>query len=183
MPTIQARRAYDGAEERIERLGLRPLWEELLEVLNGWELLIEEKKHANGAAAVRQILDSRFEAAGGWTTFKSGGIDWSKCHIVNGTSVCLGVEIQFSGRSDLLIVDVVHLRDALIAGAIDVGVIVTSSDHMAPFLSDRVAFYRAATDAVERARAEDHPLILLGLEHDGEGPPLAKVRTNRGRSS
>lgn len=182
MPTIQLRQDYDGANERIQRLGLEPLWDELVEVLTGFQLLIEEQRHANGAKAVRHMLDDRFRAAGGWATLKSGGIDWSKCLVVNGTRVCLGVELQVSGRSDLAIVDVAHLRDALILGAIDVGVIVTPTPVLAPYLTDRVASYRDATRAVTRARAEDHPLIVLGIEHDGSGPALAKARTNRGRA-
>lgn len=182
MPTIEARQAYNGAEERIARLGLRPLWDELVEILTGFKLLIEERRHANGAGAVRALIDERFRDAGGWTHSSSGGVDWTKCLTVNGTRVCLGAEIQISGRSDLLIVDVAHLREELTAGTIDVGVIVAPSDRLAPYLTDRVAFYRAATDAVRRARAEDHPLIVVSLLHDGSGPQLAKVRTNRGRA-
>ena len=66
----------------------------------------------------------------------TGGVDWTKCHNVNGTRVCLGVEIQFSAQSDLLIVDVQYLQDEIVEGRIDVGVIVVPSNKLAYFLTD-----------------------------------------------
>lgn len=182
MPKITDRESFDGATERVVRLGLLPLWSELEKIIVGFELLVEERRNANGAAEIRALLDQRFRIAQGWTSRTSGGVDWTKCHSVNGTSVCLGVEVQFSGRSDLLIVDVVHLRDEIIAGRIDVGVIVAPSDRLAVFLTDRVARYTDAVKAVERARAQDLPLIVLGVEHDGPGPFLKKRQTRQGRS-
>ena len=54
--------------------------EEIKALLTNFELLIsEERKHANGAAVIREVLDARFAAAGGWHIIKSGGIDWTKC--------------------------------------------------------------------------------------------------------
>lgn len=181
MPRIVSQESFDGAWERVRRLGLEPLWQELEAILTGFELLLEERRDANGAAEIRSQIDSRFRSAGGWQNKQSGDVDWTKCHSVNGTQVCLGVEIQFSGRSDLLIVDVAHLRDGLTAGQIDVGIIVVPSDRLAVFLTDRVAHFSAAVKAVERARAQDLPLAVLGLEHDGPGDPLAKRRTRQGR--
>lgn len=157
------------------------LWTELEAILTGFELLIEERRDANGAVEVRSILDDRFRKAQGWIMKSTGGVDLTKCKTINGASVCLGVEVQISGRSDLLIVDVVHLRDELTAGSIDVGVIVVPSDRLAVFLTDRVARYSDAVKAVERARAQDLPLAVLGVEHDGPGPSLAKRRTRQGR--
>jgi hypothetical protein len=49
----------------------------------------------------------------------------------------MGVEIQMSARSDLIIIDVVHLRDQINAGMIDVGVLVTPFDALSVFLTDR----------------------------------------------
>lgn len=177
MPKIRDQKFFDGAMERVDRLGLRPMWAELGEILSGFELLVEERRDANGAAEVRSIIDERFRKAKGWTTKTSGGVDWTKCEAINGASVCLGVEVQFSGRSDLLIVDVVHLRDELIAGKIDIGVIVVPSDVLAVFLTDRVARFTDAVKAIERARAQDLPLAVLSLEHDGPGPALKKRKT------
>jgi hypothetical protein len=183
MPRVSARTYYNGAEERLERLGLQPLWSELESILTGFVLLVAEERDANGGAAVRALIDPRFETAGGWENRASGGIDWTKCLVVNGTRVCLGVEIQFSARSDLLIVDVAHLRDELTRGTIDVGVVVVPSDRLAVFLTDRVARYSDAVKAVERARASDLPLAVIALEHDGPGPPLTKRRTRQGRAA
>lgn len=174
MATITETRSFNGAEERISRLGLQALWEELMEVLTGFELLVQEERDSNSGAVLRRRIDQRFEEVGGWEKQATGGVDWTKCRMVNGTRVCLGVEIQVSARSDLLIVDVVHLRDALTAGQIDVGVIVTAANPLAYFLTDRVARYSDGVEAVSRARAEDLPLVVLGLLHDGPGPPLPK---------
>lgn len=181
MPTIVAQEFFGGALERVHRLGLDPLWREMLEILTDFTLALEERRDANGAAEIRSLLDGRFEGAGDWRKKQSGDVDWTKCHSVNGTRVCIGVEVQFSGRSDLLIVDVVHLRDGLTAGQIDVGIIVVPSDRLAVFLTDRVARFSDAVKAVERARAQDLPLAVLGLEHDGPGPAFAKRRTRQGR--
>lgn len=182
MPAIVQRASFDGATERILRLGLQPLMGEVEGIITNFTLLVEERADANGAAAVRAFIDARFEAAGGWTKRSTGGIDWTKCLIVNGTQVCLGVEVQFSGRSDLAIVDVQHLREGLTSGAIDVGLIVSPSDRLGVFLTDRVARFADAVKAVDRARATDLPLTVLGLEHDGPGPALAKRRTRQGKA-
>lgn len=93
----------DGAHERIDRLGLGPLLAEVRAVLTGFQLLVEERRDANGGAFVRKLLDDRFDQTGGWSKKVTGDVDWTKCQIVNGTRVCVGVELQISGRSDLII--------------------------------------------------------------------------------
>lgn len=174
MPRITERKFFDGTDEKLDRLGLRPIWGELERILTGFDLKVLEEKDTNGGAAVREMLDVRFRNDSVWANRPTGGIDWTKCHVTNGTTVCLGVEIQFSARSDLLIVDVNHLRDEITAGKIDVGVVVVPSDPLAYFLTDRVARYSDAIIAVERARATDLPLAVIALEHDGAGPALKK---------
>jgi hypothetical protein len=181
MPSVAERENYNGGSERINRLGLQGLWEELEGILTGFKLLIEERRDANGGAEVRKLLDARFEKQGGWTKKQVGGVDWTKCIERNGTRICLGVEIQFSGRSDLLIVDIDHLREGITAGVIDVGVIVTPADTLSVYLTDRGPHFSAATRAIERARATDMPLIVLGLLHDGPGAALEKQRTRQGK--
>jgi hypothetical protein len=181
MPSIAERKSYNGAEQRIERLGLGPLWDELTVILTGFQLLVAEARDANGGAAVREFIDVRFDKSAGWNKSQTGDVDWVKCRTVNGTRVCLGVEIQMSARSDLVIIDVVHLRDRINAGLIDVGVLVTPSDALSIFLTDRAPGFSDAVVAVERARAQDLPLIILGLSHDGPGEPLAKKKTRQGR--
>lgn len=177
MPTITNTESFNGAAERISRLGLQDLWEELAEVLTGFELRVREERDSNSGAVVRGRIDERFDQVGGWQKKATGGVDWTKCRTVHGTRVCLGVEVQVSARSDLLIVDVVHLRDALTAGQIDVGVIVTAANPLAYFLTDRVARYSDAVEAVSRARAQDLPLVVIGILHDGPGEPLPKRKT------
>jgi hypothetical protein len=176
MPRIKEEIPYNGAYERLERLGLKPLLEEVRKAVTGFRLLVKEEKDANGGAAVRKLMDARFKEIGGWQKKTSGDIDWLKCQTVNGTKVCLGVEVQFSARSDLMIIDVAHLRRAIAGGKIDVGVIVAPTDRLALFLTDRGPSISAAKRHVHEARADDQPLILMAVEHDGAGPPLAKQK-------
>ncbi len=172
MPKITEEHFYDGARERIARLGLEPLLEELRTALRSFRLLVKEERDANGGAALRRLIDEQFGQS--WTKAQSGEIDWTKCHTVNGTRVCVGVEIQVSARSDLLVIDIIHLRKALVSGHIDVGVIVVPSDKLGVYLTDRVPKMSDAKRHVDAARADDLPLILVAIEHDGQGPPLAK---------
>ncbi len=181
MPQIVDWKPYDGFERRVQRLGLTPILDELRVLITGFDLLLEESKHANGAAHVREILDSRFSAAGGWKIIKSGGIDWTRRLTHNGIEVCLGVELQVSARSDLLTNDLTHLVRAIELGDIDAGVIVVPCDKTAYYLTDRCPRYRDATDHVERAKAQFSPLLLVSISHDGVGAALPKKRTNLGR--
>lgn len=158
-------------------MGLDSLWREFEETIEGVQLRVKEERDANGGAAVRDLIDQAFVRTGGWVKQQTGGVDWTKCKTVNGTRVCVGVEVQFSGRSDLLIVDVAHLRDEIVTGAIDIGVMAVPSDRLGRFLTDRGPSFSDATRAIERARAQDLPLIVVALEHDGPGPALPKRRT------
>jgi hypothetical protein len=97
-------------------------------------------------------------------------------------SVAIGVEIQFSARSDLMIVDIDHLRSAIIEGEIDVGFLIVPSDTFARFLTDRIGGFADAERALKRARASDHPILIWGMDHDGPGSPLKKRQTIQGRS-
>jgi hypothetical protein len=94
--------------------------------------------------------------------------------------VCLGVEVQFSARSDLVVVDLIHLRKAVTDGKIDVAVLVVPSDVLGVYLTDRGPKMADAKRHVREARADDLPLLLIALEHDGSGPALAK-QPKRGR--
>jgi hypothetical protein len=155
-------------------LGLTPLLDEVRAIVSGFTLAVREKRNANSGAVVRELLDARFENAEGWTTIKSGGIDWTKCHKVNGTRVCVGVEIQTSGRSDLIIVDMIHLRREFVAGRIDVGVLVVPSKELSYFLTDRAPSIADAKRIAAEARTEDLPLLFLAFSHDEAGDVLPK---------
>jgi hypothetical protein len=165
---------YDGFYEKTKRLGLDGLLEEAREVLKGFDLRVLEKKDANGGAALREKIDARFQQASGWIKIQSGGIDWTKCHRANGIEVCLGIEIQVSARSDMLVIDIQHLREAMINGKIDVGILVVPSDLLGGFLTDRAPCLRDAKRHMDVARATDLPLLLIGITHDGPGEALAK---------
>lgn len=88
--------------------------------------------------------------------------------------MCVGVEIQVSGRSDLVVVDVIHLRKAITEGKIDIAVLVVPSDRLRVFLTDRGPEVADARPHVREARGDDLPLLLFAIEHDGPGPALAK---------
>ena len=141
-------------------------------ILTRFSLQVEEKRDANGGAAVRRLIDGRFPKV--WKNVAAGDIDWTRCHTINGTRVCIGVEIQMSARSDLLVVDVIHLRGAIEKGEIDVGVLVVPSDRLGVFLTDRGPRMADAKKHVRAARADDLPILLIAIEHDGAGPALAK---------
>lgn len=171
---------YGGVQARIDRLGLAPLVAEIEEIITAFELRVKEAVDANGAAAVRKLIDQRFHDAGGWKKTQTGGVDWIKCKVVNGTQVCVGVEVQLSARSDLLVMDICHLRDAISVDAkIDIGVIVVADDTLADFLTDRIPRFTDAIRHVRAARAEDFPLLILGIRHDGPGEPLAKQKKKK----
>jgi hypothetical protein len=181
VPRITEEQPYNGVLERVTRLGLEVLLSELREILTGFTLEVEERRDANGGAAVRKLIDGRFEQAQGWTKKQTGDVDWTKCRSVNGTRICVGVEVQFSARSDLIVMDVIHLRKAITDGKIDIAVLVVPSDRLGAFLTDRGPTMADARRHVREARADDLPLLLIALEHDGPGPALAKQakRSNR----
>jgi len=183
MPNLAERMFFGGAEEKLDRLGLKGIWNELENVLTGFQARLNNDGDTDLGSALRKIIDSRFRSLSGWNEKQGEGIDWIRCHRVNGTRVCLGVEVQFSvsAQSDLLLVDLQFLYDEIIAGRIDVGVIVVPSTKLAYFLTDRVARYTDAVKAVERARASDLPLAVLAFEHDGPGPALTKRQTRQGK--
>ena len=95
----------------------------------------------------------------------------------------LGVEIQVSARSDLLIRDVVHLRNSLQESAIDVGVIVVPDDRTQTFLPDRTPSFRDAVRYIEQEFPEgkNFPIVIMAVEHEGPGPALPKKKTNVGK--
>ena len=114
----------------------------------------------------------------GWEKISSGGIDWSK---TDANSRRLGVEVQVSGRSDMVAVDLLHLQDALRGGALDAGVIVVPDDVLSPFLTDRTPNLRTTIKHVE-STAPNATLQVIAFKHDGTGPPLPKARTNKGKT-
>lgn len=178
-------RFYGGSRDKVCRLGLAHIFLELQEILVSTPIRVLEKKQANSAGVVREKIDLGFAARKDWVCAKSGAIDWTKRFRYNHTIVSrVGVEIQVSGRSDLLARDIVHIRNSLQNSEIDVGVIVVPSDEFEYFLTDRVANFSYAVRYVEEElhEAQDYPIILIAVEHDGfSAVALPKKVTNRGK--
>ena len=65
-------------------------------------------------------------------------MDWTKSQAVNcrPRHICIGVEIQVSGRSDLLSVDFIHLRNQLLQGEIDLAVLIVPGDKLGYYLGN-----------------------------------------------
>jgi Restriction endonuclease BglII len=158
---------------------------ELQEILISTDVRVQNKKQANGAGRVRELIDERFHEYPDWKQSKSGNVDWVKRLRYNETIVArIGVEVQVSGRSDLLARDIIHIRNNLQDSHIDVGVIVVPSDDFEYFLTDRVANFSYAVRYVEEElrEAQTYPIVLIAVEHDGYADKaLPKKRTNRGK--
>lgn len=183
---ITSLRFYGGSREKVCRLGLADLFLELQQIVLATHVEILEVAKGNGAAAVREALDAHFQAAADWVKTASGGVDWVKRIRYNQTFMArLGVEVQVSARSDLLIRDIVHLRNSLQEGVIDVGVIVVPSDRLQTFLPDRTPSLRDAVRYIESEfkEATTFPIVVMAVEHDAAGAPLPKKTTNRGKGS
>lgn len=160
----------------MNRLGLGGLIAEVENRLKDRRILVAEEKEANGAAELREQLDGLFKDD--WTQAKVGDIDWIRCKTINGTKVCVGVEIQISGRSEMLYKDVLHLRKRIERGDIDLGVIIVPNDRLQRFLPDRTPSASYAAKVIKEQDADRLPIILIEIEHDGPGPALTKRKTN-----
>jgi len=77
MAKIKSIKAYDGAENKIRRLGLEGLLAEVEELIKSTTILLLERKREgsssfNGAAAVRELLDETFHKTGTWESNNPG---------------------------------------------------------------------------------------------------------------
>lgn len=179
-------RYYSGAKQKICRLGLSMLFLELQDIILNTEIKIKNEKHANSGAVVRERIDLGFEKAGDWIKSTSGDIDWIKKIRYNDSIIArLGVEIQVSGRSELMIKDILHIRKSIQAGDIDAGVLVVPDNNFAYYLPDRVPTFSYALEFSEdiAKEAQDYPIVIMGIEHDGFSDlALPKKRTNLGET-
>jgi hypothetical protein len=170
---------YNGSRDKICRLGLSALFLEVQQIILETDIRLLEKKDANGAAFIRKTLDDKFHAAGEWNKQTTGGIDWIKKIRYNNSIISrIGVEVQVSARSDLLIRDIVHLRNSLQEGEIDVGVIVVPDDGLQLFLPDRTPSFKDAVRYIEEEfkEAMTFPIVVIAIEHDGPGEALEKQK-------
>lgn len=176
---ITSIRYYGGSKAKISRLGLAELFLEVQEIILLTKVFLLEERNQNGGAELRKLLDAGFEEAGNWTKTVSGGVDWSKKVRYNRTFLAhIGVEVQVSARSDLLIRDIVHLRNSIQAGEIEVGIIVVPSDKLQTYLPDRTPSLKDAVKYIEEEfkEATTYPIVLIAIEHDGPGPKLKKQK-------
>jgi len=172
-------RYYNGAREKICRLGLAGLFLEVQDILLSLDVRLKEEKDANGGAELRKMIDAKFRERGDWRKIAAGGVDWKKRLRYNQTIlVRLGVELQVSARSDLLVRDIIHLRNSIDAGEIDVGLVVVPDDRLQRFLPDRSPAYRDAVKYIEEEfkEAMNYPLVVIAIEHDGPGEALQKQK-------
>lgn len=174
MPKVSNVYDYDGFAAKAARLSLDPLVDEATGTLHRFELLVEETRHVNGTRDLRKQIDEGFKLVGGWEQLTTGGIDWTKRGPQGGG---VGVEVQVSGRSDMLAVDIMHLKDKLNQGDIDIGIIIVPDDRLSRFLTDRTPNAATAIKHVHD-RARDLPIRIIAFEHDGVGPALDKMRAN-----
>lgn len=168
---------YGGSRERITKLGLADLFIELQEILLGTKISLLEEKDANGGAEVRKLIDKSFEKKSDWIKKTTGDIDWTKRIKYNRTFIAkIGVEIQVSARSDLLVRDLIHIRNNLQQGLIEVGIIVVPSNLMQIYLPDRTPSFKDALKYIEDEfkEAQNYPIVLMAIEHDGSGSALKK---------
>ncbi|MCO6476606.1 MAG: hypothetical protein J5I94_08285 [Phaeodactylibacter sp.] len=172
-------RFYDGAKEKIAKLGLASLFLEIQEIIFSTKVFLLEEKDSNGGAELRKLLDAKFEEFGEWEKTVSGGVDWKKRIRYNRSFIAnIGVEVQVSARSDLLIRDIVHLRNSIQNGDIEAGVIIVPSDKLQIYLPDRTPSLRDAIKYIEEEfkEATTFPIIIIGIEHDGPGEALKKQK-------
>ncbi len=149
MPILTDSRDYNGFLAKVQRLGLDRLVDDIEAAVTGFRLRVLEERHANGTRQIRQQIDDQIEALDGWRKLTVGGVDWTKG---NEQGSKIGAEIQVSGRSDLLAVDVLHLREELIAGNLDAGIIIVPDDKLSRFLTDRTPNFRTARRHREHRR-------------------------------
>ena len=172
-------RFYGGSRERITKLGLADLFIELQEILLDTKIYVLEEKDANGGAEVRKLIDISIESREDWVKKTTGDIDWSKRVRYNRTFIAtIGVEIQVSARSDLLIRDIVHIRNNLQDGLIEVGIIVVPNNVFQVYLPDRTPSLKDALKYIEEefTEAQNYPIVVMAIEHDGPGEALKKQK-------
>ncbi|MCC5805315.1 MAG: hypothetical protein JJU00_03200 [Opitutales bacterium] len=178
---------FGGSKDKVCRLGLAHTFLELQEILIATDIRILDKKQANSAGVVREMMDAHFGKYPEWVQSKSGDIDWVKRFRHNQTVVSrIGVEIQVSDQSDFFAHGIVQIRNKLQDSHIDVGIIVVPSDDFGYRMTGRVANYSYAVQYVEEElrEAKLYPIVLIAVENDGfSDTALPKETMNLGKAS
>jgi len=74
----------------------------------------------------------------------------------------------------MIAVDLMHLRQKLLQGEIDLAVLVVPSDELGRYITDRVATLSQATRHIKTWHFDEMPFLLMAIEHDGPGEKLKK---------
>lgn len=179
---ISQTKFYAGSRDKLCRLGLAQPFIELQQMIFDTKIQLLRKRQAASTDQISELGERL--TPGSWRRNDSSRNSWIGQFRYNEEFLArLGVEIQVSSRSDLLIRDIVHLRNSLQEGIIDIGVIVVPTDEMQIFLPDRTPSYRDAIRYIEKEfkEATTFPIIIIGIEHDGlSDKALPKKKTNIG---
>jgi hypothetical protein len=176
---------YNGSRQKVCRLGLADLFLEVQEVLIDTRIGVKDKADGNGAGALREPIDAQFGKREDWVLSKSGSVNWVK-RVQSGETFLTRLGVQVPARSDMLIRDLVHLRNSLQSGKIDVGIIEVPSDSLQRLLTDRTPSYADAIRYIESEFPEgmNWPIVLIAVEHNECGTvALPKKTTNRGKAT
>jgi hypothetical protein len=176
---------YNGARDKICRLGLSSLFLEVQQIILETKISVLKEKWKNSAAVIRENLDEAFTKIGGWKKSAVGDVDWEKTLRYNESVISrIGVEVQVSARSDLVIRDLVHLKNNLHDGKIDAGVIIVPSDVFAYYLTNRCPNLRETKKVIEKdfPEAMTYPIIIMAIENDEfSDVALPKKKTKTGK--
>lgn len=174
---------FGYGRQKIARLGLTDLFLNVQEIVLETRVTLIESVRANRAGRIKKEINASFFSRKDWVQTKAGAIHRGRRLFDNrNCRPILGVQIQVSARSDLLIRDVVHLRNSLQKAEIDVGVIVVPDDRMQKFLPARTPSFSDAVRyiEVEFKEAMTFPIVVMGIEHDSPGKAIPKKTTNLG---
>jgi hypothetical protein len=75
MTRIVKEEYFDGSKEKLERLGLWPLIDEIKTAITTFPLELKKEIHANGAATLRELIDDALRDVGDWPNAASGAVD------------------------------------------------------------------------------------------------------------
>jgi hypothetical protein len=148
-----------GASRKLRRLQLEEVWDDLKAILSR----LERSDGRMTAAQMRRALNLRFTESKGWVKSR-GRLDWLWCAEAGESGPALGVESRFSGPPDLLLINIARLRDQVVQGGIDIGVLVVASDSSATTLESGWLSHSHALRAAQRIRADYSPIVVLGLD-------------------
>jgi hypothetical protein len=67
---------FGGAQQKLDRLGLKGMWNELENVLTGFRTRLNKHDSRDSGIVLRRLLDNRFRSLRNWNENKGEGVDW-----------------------------------------------------------------------------------------------------------